>query len=129
MVKIAELEQRLKKNSRNSDTPPSSDGLSKKPAIPRKRGKRKSGGQKGHQGRTLKSVAKPDEQIVHKLDQARCSCGCDLTVVPAEVHWEARQVFDLPPTLLRVSEHRVEQKACPSCHQLHQADLYHQKAW
>ena len=123
LARIEELERQTKKNSRNSDKPPSSDGLSKKPAIPRKRGKRKSGGQKGHPGKTLKSVAKPDEQIVHKLDQPRCSCGCDLTALPAQTHWEARQVFDLPPTLLRVTEHRVEQKACPNCYELHRADF------
>ena len=123
MIKIAELEQRLKKNSRNSDKPPSSDGLTKKPAIPRKRGKRKSGGQKGHKGKTLKSVANPDERIVHKLEQSHCLCGCNLTALPARTHWEARQVFDLPPTLLRVTEHQIEQKVCPTCHELHQADF------
>ena len=97
--------------------------MSKKPALPRQRGKRKSGGQHGHKGKTLKSVAKPDEQVVHKLDRSRCSCGCDLTATLAQTHWEARRVFDLPPTLLRVTEHRVEQKICPGCHTLHRADF------
>ena len=58
----ADLERRLGLNSTNSGKPPSSDGLAK-PATDRKRPKslrgktgRKSGGQPGHKGVTLKQV-------------------------------------------------------------------------
>lgn len=119
LLRIQELELRLKKNSSNSDKPPSSDGLSKKPAIPRQIGQRKPGGQKGHPGKTLKMVADPDRQVVHPIINQRCECGCDLIHLADEGNWERRQVFDLPPTVLEVTEHRLEQKTCPDCKRLH----------
>lgn len=121
LARIAHLEQRLNKNSGNSDKPPSSDGLTKQPALPRKRGLRKPGGQPGHPGKTLKMVARPDHQIVHRVGDNRCTCGCDLTQVAAHLDWERRQVFDLPPTLLAVTEHRLEHKTCPDCERFHLA--------
>jgi transposase len=53
--RIKKLEDQLAKNSQNSSNPPSSDGLKKKPAPKslREKGKRKTGGQKGHKGETL----------------------------------------------------------------------------
>ena len=71
-TKIAELEARLKTDSRNSHKPPSSDGLRKRPAFPSSRG-RKKGGQPGHRGKTLKMVALPDTTVVCKPEV--CSCG------------------------------------------------------
>ena len=90
MAEIVELKQRLGKNSRNSDQPPSSDGLSKKPALPRKRGLRKSGGQPGHPGKTLKMSEQPDHHIIHPVAQRRCTCGCDLSAVSANLDYERR---------------------------------------
>jgi hypothetical protein len=55
----ADLRSRLRLNSRNSHKPPSSDGLSKKPGLP-KGPPKKSGGQFGHKGKTLKMVDKAD---------------------------------------------------------------------
>ena len=61
-ARIAELEKRLNKNSSNSSKPPSSDGLGKPPRTTslRENGKRNSGGQKGHKGKTLKQIESPD---------------------------------------------------------------------
>ena len=61
----AELRRRLGMNSSNSHKPPSSDGYRKKrasSALPKE--KRNFGGQKGHQGKTLCAVEKPDRVVV-----------------------------------------------------------------
>jgi transposase len=66
--RIAQLERRLGLNSDNSSKPPSSDGLNKKPNRTeslRRQKERKTGGQKGHQGHTLKQVLQPDKIINH----------------------------------------------------------------
>ena len=57
--RIAELERRMGLNSENSSKPPSLDGLKKKTHRTkslRGQSKRKTGGQKGHQGYTLEQV-------------------------------------------------------------------------
>ena len=66
-ARIADLERRLGMNSKNSSTPPSSEGLAKPSAKSlRKPSGRKPGGQQGRQGRTLRQVADPDEIIRHE---------------------------------------------------------------
>lgn len=118
MARIQELEDQLAKNSGNSGKPPSSDGLKKKPAPKslRSKGKRKNGGQKGHQGHTLEMVEQADHIVLHEL--ASCPhCEADLASVEVE-SVEKRQVFDVPPVRLEVTEHQTEIKCCPDCGQM-----------
>ena len=62
------LKAQLSKNSRNSSKPPSSDGYNKpNPKSLRKKSGRKTGGQKGHPGSTLRSVEHPDKIIKHDV--------------------------------------------------------------
>jgi len=70
--RLQEIERQLKMNSRNSNKPPSSDGMKKIPKVRKPTG-RKPGGQKGHEGKTLKMVAKPDKVKVHKVE---CCGSC-----------------------------------------------------
>jgi len=110
-ARIAELERQVAATSRNSSKPPSFDGLGK-PAPKSLRGKsgRKPGGQGGHLGKTLAQVADPDEVVRH--DPTRCrGCGARLARAP-EVGLARRQVFDLPPIAIRVTEHELVSRLC-----------------
>ena len=112
------LQERLAVNSSNSSKPPALDGYNKpKPKSLRTKSGKKSGGQPGHPGTTLKPVEKPDHTEVHPLSDCPCGCGTDLSDQPVVRH-ESRQVFDLPPQKLIVTEHCVEVKLCPISHQL-----------
>ena len=117
--RVQSLENQLAKNSRNSSKPPSSDGF-KKPAPKslRKKGKRKSGGQPGHTGHTLKMADKPDHSEVHRVKECE-HCGRSLADQSAD-GVEKRQVHDLPPLRLIVTEHQAETKTC-SCGHLNKA--------
>jgi len=114
--RVAELEARLRQNSRNSSTPPSSDGLAKPKArrSRRRRSGRKPGGQPGSEGHHLAQVAEPDRVVRHEPE--RCA-GCGESLAGAElVGAERRQVFDLPPEIaLEVCEHRAQRRRCGCC--------------
>ena len=108
-----ELRARLDANSRNSHRPPSSEGLRKKPALPKK--KKKRGGQKGHSGKTLEMVSQPDDTI--PCFPKHCSCGHSLEGVAGEIV-ERRQVFNLPEPKLEVIEYQRIRCTCPTCHKV-----------
>ena len=113
--KNEELERRLGLNSSNSGKPPSSDGF-KKPIYNkslRENGKRKSGGQHGHQGSTLNQVENPDVIEVHKVYQCP-NCQTDLTNNPTD-NVIKKQIFDIPKIKPHVIEHQLEVKCCPGC--------------
>ncbi len=115
-AQIAELERRLGLNSSNSGKPPSSDGLNKPLRVKslREPSGKKTGGQKGHKGETLRQVAEPDT-IVDHFPPACATCGLALTPDMATSH-SARQVFDLPtPAPLVVTEHRAHDCCCADC--------------
>ncbi len=111
-LRMKELESQKNQNSRNSSRPPSSDMYRKKPAFPRVKGG-KVGGKEGHEGGTLKMVAHADKFIKHNAKLC-AHCG--------KVHSQERlvmrgrrQVFDIPPPCLEVTEHQVLDWVCDDC--------------
>jgi len=114
----AELHRRLGLDSSTSSKPPSSDGLKKKPRLLRSlrtRSGKKSGGQKGHDGGTLRQVAEPDAIVEHAPE--RCAhCQAQFSA-QSKIGEEKRQVFDLPQKPLIVTEHRAAIHDCSACGQ------------
>lgn len=111
---IARLRAIVEMNSQNSSKPPSTDGF-KKPRQQSLRGKsgRRSGGQKGHPGKTLKQVENPDDVQIHE-PKACIDCHTSLKGVQAHAE-EIRQVFEIPAPKLEIVEHRSKKKICPKC--------------
>ena len=114
---VADLRRQLGKDSGNSSKPPSSDGLKKKPRIAgslRGASEKKSGGQAGHKGGTLRQTDKPD--IIQKHTASTCvHCRAKLKASMA-IGVEKRQVFDRPEPQLEVTEHQGLIYACDDCH-------------
>ena len=109
----ARLQTMLNKNSSNSSKPPGSDGFKKKPVSLRGKSGRSSGGQKGHPGQTLQKSNRPDNIVVHTVEECG-NCLASLQAVAA-AGFSDRQVFDIPPLKIHVTEHRAEFKICPDC--------------
>ena len=108
---LQEALDKLNKNSSNSSKPPSTDIVRTK-SLRISTGK-KAGGQKGHRGSTLQLSETPDKVVVHRALQ--CSgCGKDISAI-GSLRYERRQVYDIPPINIEVSEHRSEIKCCPHC--------------
>jgi transposase len=122
LARVCELEGRLGKDSHNSSKPPSSDGLARKTRSLRKRSGKKPGGQIGHRGETLRLVAAPDAVVEHRSEvcaQCQMLLGEDASVVVRE----RRQVRELPPLRLQITEHQALHVRCPSCQHMNVGDF------
>lgn len=106
---VAELNERLKKNSNNSSKPPSSDGFNKpKPRSLRKPSNKKPGAQKGHTGTGLKLPHKPDEIIDCEPDE--CLSCPNAQLCTSKVR-ESRYEIDLE-TIIKVRQYRQIVRTC-----------------
>jgi transposase len=118
----AELEALSTKDSHNSSRPPSTDpAWSKRTKSLRRPSGRQPGGQAGHPGHTLRLTQKPTRVVVHRPRQCR-HCHTSLRE-GRSAGGERRQVIDLVPARLRVTEHRAEVVRCPACGQRTKAEF------
>lgn len=118
LAKNAELEAKLNKNSKNSSKPPSTDNHKKTKNSRTKTG-RPSGGQEGHEGKTLLKVENPDKVI--DIRPKSCDCGFNLSDVEGKT--ETRQVFDIPVVAISVTEWRIREVVCPICNKVHKSEF------
>lgn len=100
LVLVTLLLNQLGLNSSNSSKPPSSDPNRKKKK--KEPGSKKPGGQKGHEGKTLKKF--PDPDVIEKIP-------VDKTLLPKgdykDVGYESRQIVDIDISRV-VTEYRAQ---------------------
>lgn len=106
----------IKRDSHNSNQPPSLDLPWKKPKRTRSLRKKSGlpiGGQIGHHGVTLRQTDVPNRIIIHMTDECR-QCGASLvSTTPRNIN--KRQVFEIENGSLAIIEHRAALKRCPAC--------------
>jgi transposase len=117
LERLGELEARQAKDSHNSSKPPSSDGLGRKSRSLRKKSGKKPGGQLGHRGETLRLTALPDA-VVEQRPVVCAHCQAPLLPGAAAVASERRQVADVPPVRLHITEHQSLHVRCPVCQRI-----------
>jgi len=117
-ARVAELEQRLKRSSRNSSLPPSQDPPSVSPRLGRPGSRRARGGQPGHAGRNraLLPLEQVDEVIEHWPQRCHaCARRFGEDERSGVAAPQRHQVAELPPISVTVSEHRLHRLRCPAC--------------
>lgn len=101
------------KNSSNSSVPPSQESIAarelRRTKSLRKPGGKPSGGQFGHEGHTLKTVANPDRIVRHEPAYCRC-CGRPLEGIPYR-KIRKTQVIDVK-LVVETTENQYYEKVC-----------------
>ena len=108
--RVTALEEKL---APKPHTPSAAQGFLK-PMSQRPKSGKKSGGQQGHEGRTLQRTETPDK--VERYQPEKCyRCGLNLSKLTGDIA-ETRQVVDLPETIrFQTVEHQALQVCCPHC--------------
>jgi transposase len=110
----AELEALISKDSHNSSRPPSTDPLwAKRTRSLRRPSGKRPGGQPGHPGHTRPLAGQSSRLIVHR--PAHCRHCLSPLAESQVIRRERRQVIDLVPARLRVTEHQAVVMRCSQC--------------
>ena len=121
LKRVAELEERLNRNSRNSSQPPSADPPQTPPRPQRTPSGRKAGGQPGHPGQAR--ALKPLTQVNRVVDARPTSCAaCGALLLGDDPQPQRHQVSELPRIEPTVTEYRCHRFSCLVCGAQTQAD-------
>jgi transposase len=108
------LKEQLKRNSKNSSKPPSQDIAKGFKAKPKAEGKKKRGGQAGHEGHQRPLYSIEQCQSVQDYYPERCiKCGEILGREAGEPY--RVQIVDIPKIVPEVVEHRFHCRGCEQC--------------
>jgi len=111
---IEDLRAKLAINSRNSSKPPSSDGPEVAPRQAKKKRGRKPGGQPGHVG-TTRAMAPIEQVDVVKDIRPMCCADCGTLLLGEDPAPLRRQVIEIPPPKVIVTEYRLHRLSCVAC--------------
>ena len=111
--RITQLEQG-RKTPQNSSLPPSSVHPHAKPTSPKRKSKKKRGGQRGHKKHERPLLPSEDCHDVKPLKPTECRrCGERLSGSDPEPL--RHQVWELPAITAHVTEYQRHRLACPAC--------------
>jgi transposase len=108
---VAELRNRLNKNSSNSSKPPSTDLPSQKPAPKKPPSGKRQGGQPGHQ-RNVRPPLLPTRTV--DVKPPACS-HCGTMLLGDDPKPQRKQVVDLPVIQPDVTDYLIHQLTCVAC--------------
>ncbi|HJY79960.1 MAG TPA: transposase, partial [Candidatus Binatia bacterium] len=111
---VAELREQVRKTSRNSSKPPSTDGRHSKRKPPKAPSGRKPGGPPGHplHRRALVPLERVNEVVTCQPTHCR---RCGQRVDGQDTQPLRHQVMELPPITVQVTEYQVHRLYCPGC--------------
>ncbi len=109
-----QLEEQLKRNSQNSSQPPSQDVLPGFKPKPKEQGKKRRGGQPGHEGHSQRLYAAEECAGIEEHYPSHC-CGCGEALSGSDAAPQRCQIVEIPPLRPIVVEHRFHALDCPSC--------------
>jgi len=125
MIRDLQIEIQLLKNGRKSDTsstPSSQDYARSNKYNLREKSDRKSGGQIGHKGSSLKMVEQPDE--IQKYTPRYCKqCGEEFGAGTVFEFYQRKQEVVIPPIKAKFIEHQSYRCTCSKCNTQTTTDL------
>jgi transposase len=120
--RIAKLEARVGLNPQNSSLPPSSQHPHDRPQTPKRKSKKKRGGQPGHEKHERPLIPTEECDDVQTLKPAECRrCGAKLAGCDSDPL--RHQVWELPKIEPIVTEYQRHRLACPRCGETTCAEL------
>ena len=110
---LSALRDHVKKTSETSDKP-SSTNIFKKPVSTKEKSGKKQGGQRGHEGHTLRQFPNPTE-IVERRPDDTCGCGGSIRLREG---YTSKQEVDIEVILKIIEEHALV-GYCEKCGKRH----------